>query len=144
VTLVEVLLTLVLLAIVFASATPFFLSYLWTSTVTAGGQEMSAALNRARQIAVTTRSSICVRIDGARYRFLRNARCDDRDRWIGLGSDGNGNFRFQSNVRLEGDTDGPVFTPIGSALAEKRIRVIGPRGNSMEIVVDPSGRIYTR
>lgn len=142
-TLVELVVSLALALIVLGSAIPMLLSYLWSSTTDSGARELRTALNRARQIAVTNRSNVCVRVGGSRYQFLPNARCDDSDPWRGPGSDERGNFRVANNVRLEGPLDGPVFTPTGSTLAEKEIRVFGPRGDSLRVKVDRNGRIYT-
>ena len=66
---VELTVVVAVIAILMAASAPFFISYLRTSALRAGAEEMVSVLNRARQIAIRDNTSMCVASDGTRVRF---------------------------------------------------------------------------
>src|SRR5215475_2486186 len=65
----ELVVVVAVIAILTAASAPFFLSYLRTSTLRAGAEEMATVLNRARQLAIRDNTSMCVTSDGTRAQY---------------------------------------------------------------------------
>src|SRR5262245_56846897 len=61
---VELTVVVAVIGVLMAASAPFFLSYLRTSALRGGAEEMASALNRARQIAIRDNTSMCVTNDG--------------------------------------------------------------------------------
>ena len=145
-TLAELLVVIAVTAILAAISIPLFATYLQSSTVKAGAQEMRTALNWAKQLAIRLRQPICVQPVGNGYQFLQNT-C------AGLpvppatapGADGGGTFRLQNNVAVTVSPGNvaPVFTPLGAAAPGGQLRVTGPSGNFLTVTVTPAGQITT-
>src|SRR4030095_12234730 len=87
----ELIVTVGVIGILMAASAPFFLSYLRTSALRGGAEEMAAVLNRARQIAIHDNTSMCVTGDGIRVQF-RIATCGGTI-WARTGTDGTGFIR---------------------------------------------------
>ena len=139
--LAELLVVIAVIAILAAIALPSFVTYLQSSTVRAGAQEMRTGLNQAKQLAITRRQNICVQPVGNGYQFQPNA-CGNAP-LIMPGTDGTGTFRLQNNVVVTISTAAPVFTPLGAAAPAGQLRVTGPAGNALTVTVSVAGRITT-
>jgi prepilin-type N-terminal cleavage/methylation domain-containing protein len=70
----ELIVTVAVISILMAASAPFFLSYLRTSALRGGAEEMVTVLHRARQIAIRDNTSMCVTSNGTRVQF-RIATC---------------------------------------------------------------------
>ena len=144
--LAELLVVTAIIAILTAMSIPLFTTYLQSSTVRAGAQEMRTGLNWARQLAITLRQSICVQpVGGTGYQFRQTTCAGAVVPPASVpGADATGTVRLQNNVVLtvsQGNV-APVFTPLGGAQAGQ-LTVTGPSGNSLTVTVSPAGRITT-
>lgn len=145
--LVELLVVIAVIAILSAVAIPLFMTYLRSSNVSAGAQEMRTAMNRAKQLAITQRQPICVQpFGGNGYQFRQNT-C------LGAlvpaatapGADATGTFRLANDVTVtvSAGNVAPVFTPLGGATPAGQLRVTGRAGNFLTVTVSGTGRITT-
>ena len=141
--LAELLVVIAVIAILAAISIPLFITYLQSSTVRAGAQEMRTALNQAKQLAITRRQNICVQPVGNGFQFQPNA-CGSAP-LIMPGTDGTGTFRVQNNVAVtvSAGNVAPVFTPLGAAAPAGQLTVTGPAGNALTVTVSGAGRITT-
>ena len=144
--LAELLVVIAVIAILAAIAIPSFVTYLQSSTVRAGAQEMRTGLNQAKQLAITTRQNICVQPVGNGYQFRQNTCAGPVvPATLALGADGTGTFRLQNNVvvTVSPGNVAPVFTPLGAAAPAGQLTVTGPAGNALTVTVSVAGRITT-
>lgn len=141
--LAELLVVIAVIAILAAITIPFFVTYLQSSTVRAGAQEMRTGLNQAKQLAITNRQNICVQPVGNGYQFQPTL-CGNPP-LILPGADGTGTFRLQNNVvvTVSPGNAAPVFTPLGAAAPAGQLRVTGPSGNFLTVTISVAGRITT-
>ncbi len=141
--LAELLVVIAVIAILAAITIPFFVTYLQSSTVRAGAQEMRTGLNQAKQLAITLRQNVCVQPAGTGYQF-RNA-CPAGALLPAAnitGADSTGTFRLQNNVTVTSVAPA-TFTPLGSATLAGTYTVTGPSGNFLTVTVSVAGRITT-
>jgi prepilin-type N-terminal cleavage/methylation domain-containing protein len=142
--LAELLVVIAVIGILAVIATPFFWTYLQSSTVRAGALEMRTALNQGKQLAITRRQNICVQPVGNGYQFLQNTCAGAAlPATVVPGADGTGTFRLQNNVVVTVNTVAPVFTPLGNAAPAGQLRVTGPSGGTLTVTVSAAGRITT-
>ena len=134
----ELIVTVAVIGILMAASAPFFLSYLRTSALRGGAEEMATVLNRARQLAIRDNTSMCVTNDGTRVQF-RVATCGGTI-WTGTGTDATGFIRLANSITV---TSGQVvFTYMGTATAAATYTVTNPRdGRTMSVAVTPAGRV---
>ena len=148
-TLAELLVVIAVIGILSAMAVPFMMTYLRSSTVRAGAQEMRTALNRGKQLAITLRQNICVQpVGGNGYQFLQNTCAGAALVPVAInnpvpGADGTGTFRLQNSVAVAVNTAAPIFTPLGNASQAGELRVTGPSGDCLKVTVSAAGRITT-
>lgn len=146
-TLAELLVVIAVIAVLTALAIPLFITYLQSSSVRAGAQEMRTALNRGKQLAITLRQNICVQpVGGNGFQFLQNTCLGALvPATTAPGSDATGTFRLQNNVvvAVSPGNVAPVFTPLGGAAPGGQLRVTGPAGNFLTVTVSGAGRITT-
>jgi prepilin-type N-terminal cleavage/methylation domain-containing protein len=142
--LAELLVVIAVIAILTALSIPLFVTYLQSSAVRAGAQELRIALNRAKQLAITLRQPICFQPIANGYQF-RQVTCAGAalPATQAPGADGTGTFRLQNNVVVTINTAAPVFTPLGNAAPAGQLRVTGPSGNFLTVTVTAAGRIQT-
>lgn len=127
------------IGIVMAASAPFFLSFIRTSTLRAGAEEMSTVLNRARQLAIQDNRSMCVTRTGSHVQY-RVGSCGGAV-WTGPGTDGGGLIRLANDITVASGPD-VVFTYIGTATAAGTYTVANPQdGRTLSVVVAPSGRV---
>jgi Tfp pilus assembly protein FimT len=136
---VELLVTVGVISIIMAASAPFFLSYLRTSALRGGAEEMATVLNRARQVAIRDNVSMCVTNDGTRVQF-RIASCGGTI-WTGPGTDSTGFIQLSNSITVT-SAQNVVFTYMGIATVAGTYTVTNPRdGRTMSVVVIPSGRV---
>ena len=153
--LAELLVVIAVIAILSAVAIPLFMTYLRSSNVSAGAQEIRTAMNRAKQLAITQRQPICVCAPpicvpavGNGYQFRQNT-CVPLGALVPAatapGSDSTGTFRLANNVTVTVSPGNvaPVFTPLGGATPGGQLRVTGRAGNFLTVTVSGAGRITT-
>ena len=146
--LAELLVVIAAIGILAAMSIPLFASYMRSSTVRAGAQEMRTALNRGKQLAITLRQNICVQPVGNGYRYLQNTCGGPPLLPVAVnnpvaGADGTGTFRLQNSVVVTVNTAAPIFTPLGNASQAGQLRVTGPSGNFLTVTISAAGRVTT-
>jgi len=136
-TLVELVLTAAVIAIMATLAVPFILTASQTLTMSRGAREIQAALLQARVVAIASRQNICFQPVTGGYAY-RKATCAGTA-WTGPNTDAAGTFRPADNVALSGAA--AIFTPFGTASQTTVITVSVVGGNSTTVTVQPSGRV---
>ena len=128
-----------MLGIVAVTATPSLLTAWRASTFTAAVGELSAALTRARQLAVTENTSVCVQAAGAGVR-LRSRGCAGAV-WTGPGTDPDGLIRLSGELEVVSD-GAIVFTRLGGAAPAGTFTLRdSATGRSRRVVVAATGQI---
>ena len=139
--LVELTVILAITAAVTLVAAPTLLSYWDSWTLQAAARELASAMNLGRQLAIATRSPVCIDVNGTNLR-LRVGGCAG-DAWTGPLTDAAGRIRISdpatlalsSNARL-------VFTTLGAASPAATYTLRHARTQvSRTVVVAGSGRI---
>jgi prepilin-type N-terminal cleavage/methylation domain-containing protein len=137
-TLMELMVVIGLIGVIMAIASPFLLSYLRTSALRAGAEELSTVLGRARQLAITDNTSMCVTNDGTRVQY-RVGSCGGTV-WTGPGTSTTGFIQLGNDITASGGN--VVFTYIGTATTPGTYTVTNPRdGRTLSVVVTGAGRI---
>ena len=137
----ELLVVIAMIGVITAIASPHFMSYWRTSSTTAAASELAAAINRARQLAISGNRSYCAEVSGTnvRYRENTNNNCTAGAIWTGPGTDNGGLIRLQNSMSVSG---GPVvFTSLGAAALAGTFTVTNPNGGTRAVVVAASGRV---
>lgn len=140
--LIELVVVVAIFGIIASMALPQLVSYLTVASSTAGLQEMRVALGRAKQLAITSRQSICVAVvanSTPTYQY-RQGNCGGTA-WLGSGSDAAGNFRLESTVTLANGGANPIFTPLGTASQGGTLSVTPYGGTAQTVTVTTAGRI---
>ena len=137
-TLNELFVVIGLVGVLMAISTPFFLSFIRTSTLRAGAEEMTTVLHRARQLAIKDNTSMCVTNAGNRVRYFVGP-CGGTV-WTGPNTDAAGFIQLASNISM---TTGQVtFTYIGTATAPASYTVTNPPdASSLTVNVTAAGRV---
>ncbi len=136
----ELVVTMAIIGIVAAIGTPYFISYWRAARLRAGAEELAAALNGARQLAISRNSTVCVTNDGTRIRYHVGG-CGNAA-WTGPTTDSQGWIRLTEGVRVTGATANPVFTFLGAANPAARFTVQHPTdGATLTVTVAASGRV---
>jgi Tfp pilus assembly protein FimT len=122
-----------------AAAAPFFLSYLRTSALRSGAEEMATVLNRARQIAIRDNTSMCVTNNATSVQF-HVATCGGTV-WTGPGTDSSGVITLANAITVSSGQN-IVFTYLGTASTAGAYTVTNPRdGRTMSVTVTAAGRV---
>ena len=139
--LVELMAVLAITATVMLVATPTLLTYWDTWSLQAGARELASAINLGRQLAIATRTSICIDVIETALRF-RVGGCAG-DVWTGAVTDASGSIRISDPATVAISSNGRlVFTALGAATpaATYTLRHVRTQG-SRAVVVAASGRI---
>jgi prepilin-type N-terminal cleavage/methylation domain-containing protein len=136
-TLVELVATIAVIAIMAAIALPFILSASRSLTMSRGAREMQAALLQARAVAITSRQNVCFQPVTGGYAYLKGT-CAGTP-WTGPNTDAAGVFRPADNVTMAGAA--AIFTPFGTASQTTVLTVSVTGGHSTTVTVQPSGRV---
>jgi prepilin-type N-terminal cleavage/methylation domain-containing protein len=138
-TAIELIVVVGVIGIIMAASAPFFLSFLRTSTLRAGAEEMSGVLSRARQLAIRDNISMCVTRTGSQLQY-RIGSCGGAI-WTGPGTDGAGFIQLANNITVASGPD-VVFTYIGTATTAGTYTVANPQDSrTLSVIVAPSGRV---
>jgi prepilin-type N-terminal cleavage/methylation domain-containing protein len=137
-TAIELLVVVAVIGIIMAASAPSLLSYLRTSRLRAGAEEMTTVLAQARQLAIKDATTMCVTNNGSRVQY-RVGTCAGTV-WTGPGTDSAGFIQLANNITV---TAGQVtFSYIGTAPVAGTYTVADPHdGRTLSVVVASSGRI---
>jgi prepilin-type N-terminal cleavage/methylation domain-containing protein len=137
--LTELVVVVALLGILSLFAVPNLVSYYQSSSLTAGAEQLAAVMNRARHLAISRNTSVCVEINGTTVR-LRTASCAGTI-WTGVGTDSAGTIVIANNLQVAGATNA-VFTNTGGASTAATYSLTDPKtGHSRNVVVVATGRV---
>jgi prepilin-type N-terminal cleavage/methylation domain-containing protein len=141
VTMTELVVAIVVIAILVSLAMPTAVGYVTAARVRWGAREVQNGLTRARLLAVSTRQSICIDLaaGGIGY-LLRQGGCAGTA-WIGSGTNGAGVFAVSNTVTLANTGTRPVFTPFGTASQTGTLTVTVTGGQPVTVTVRPSGNV---
>ncbi len=142
-TLAELLVVIAVIGILAAMTIPLMMTYVRSSTVRAGAQELRTGLNRAKQLAITLRQNVCVQPAGTGYQFRNTCPGGALLPTANItGADSTGTFRLQNNVTVTSGAPA-TFTPLGSATLAGTYTVTGPPPppNTLNVTVSVAGRI---
>lgn len=139
--LVELTIVLAITATVAVLVAPTLLTYWDTWSLQAGARELATAINLGRQLAIASRTSICVDLNGASLRF-RVGGCGGSV-WRGPVTDASGSIRISDPTMLAVSSSGrPVFTTLGAASPGATYTLRHARTHaSRTVIVAGSGRI---
>jgi type IV fimbrial biogenesis protein FimT len=147
-TLVELLAVIALIVIVTAISAPFYLSYQRAQETNGAARELVAALNQARQLAITRSTSFSVESQTNPQNRIRLCSgvatpCPGGSVWIGPSTDSTGWVVLDNGARI---TQNPRITfsslgapPVGGS-GTLRVQNSSATG-CLDVVVSPSGRI---
>ena len=142
----ELVVVVAVIGILMAVSMPFFISFLRTSSLRAGAEEMATVLGQARQLAIRNNTRVCVTGNGTAIQYLVGtaADCSGGTIWTGPSTDGAGFIRLGNAITVA-SAQNAVFTYIGTAeLAGGTYTVTNPQNAStLSVSVAPSGRIST-
>lgn len=159
--LAELIVVVAVIGILAAVGMPTFISYLRTSTLKGGAQELVAALNQGRQLAIKENESVCIKSDvanpnyGTKIRFVRGnctttATCSSTANvspcvWTGPGTDSSGYVTLSNRIEARPPAADVSFTYLGAASAGSfSVRAIDNTSGTATVSVAASGRInYT-
>jgi prepilin-type N-terminal cleavage/methylation domain-containing protein len=145
-TMVELTVVLAIVGIISAVGIPTLWTYLRSATLRAGAEEAVAILNAARQLAIRTSTTVCVRNDGTRLRYHVGS-CSATP-WSGSGTDANGNIQLANQLRV-GGTNNLCFNDLGAGTATPApcvpngtLIVASPAGSAtVNVVMATTGRL---
>jgi Tfp pilus assembly protein FimT len=139
--LVELTVVLAITGTVAVVVAPTLLSYWDVWSLQAGARELAVTINAGRQLAIASRTSICVDLSDAQLRF-RVGGCAG-DVWRGPITDASGSIRISDPTTLNVSANGrPVFTTLGAATPGATYTLRHARTHaSRTVVVGGSGRI---
>ena len=137
--LTDLIATIGLIGVLSTLSVPNMLKYWQNSTVNAGAHEFAAVLTRARTLAVTRNTAVCVQV-AATTVTLHLVDCAGTQ-WAGPGTDSNGVIRLSNNLQIGGGATA-TFTSFGSAVPTATFTVTDPKtGLSRSVVVTATGRV---
>jgi prepilin-type N-terminal cleavage/methylation domain-containing protein len=125
-------------------AVPNLLSYYQSSSLTAGTEQLAAVMSRARHLAISRNTSVCVERVGTTVR-LRMVTCAGNV-WTGIQETGvvtssTGIIQIANDLHISGGTNA-IFTNAGGASTPATYTLTDPRtGRSRNVVVTSTGRV---
>jgi Tfp pilus assembly protein FimT len=136
----EVLVTMAVIGAISVAVTPSLIAYWRSATTKAAAQELAAGLNQARHLAIAQNQSVCVQVQGGRYRY-RLTNCAGTI-WLGPATTGDDGFvRLTNSVTITSNAN-PVFDYLGAAAPAATFTVTNPAGGQTRtVVVSVSGRV---
>ena len=138
--LAEILVFVAVIGIIASVGVPAFLSYWRAATLKGGAQELRTILNRARQLAISQNTTVCVVQSGNKVQFLKGG-CTGTV-WTGPGTDGNGWLTLENGITVTSATANVVFNFMGDATTAGVYTVQNPVDNSaLTVTVSLPGRI---
>jgi prepilin-type N-terminal cleavage/methylation domain-containing protein len=145
-TMVELTVVLAIVGIISTISIPMLSTYLRAATLRAGAEEAVAVLNAARQLAIRTSTTVCVRNDGTRMRYHVGS-CGVAP-WSGSGTDAGGNIQLANDLRV-GGTNNLCFNDLGAGTATPTpcapngtLTVTSPAGGAtLNVIMATTGRL---
>ncbi len=142
-TLAELCVVLAIVGLLSATAIPMLMTYWHASTLGAGALELAAAINHARQLAISLNAPVCVATGRGRLRLesvSANA-CTG----VPLAVSGPTAFELASGLVVENAGPSVVLTSLGAAIPGGTFSVTHPvTGARRTVVVAASGRVSVR
>ena len=139
--LTELIVVIAIFGVVSLATIPNLVSFQRAAATRAGAQELANIVNRARWLAISNRTMVCLVTTSYRVQ-VKTGGCAGTN-WTGAGTDSNGTFGLQNGMRV---TTNPqvVFSPLGTATTTGSFTVQNTADNStMTVTVAGSGRITT-
>ena len=135
----EMVVVVAVLGVVAATAAPSLLAAWRASAFAAGVGELSAALSRARHLAIAENTSVCVQPAGVGVR-LRTRGCAGAV-WTGPGTDPSGLIRLSGDLDVAGE-GAIVFTHLGGAVPAGTFTLSDRvTGRARRVVVASTGQV---
>jgi type IV fimbrial biogenesis protein FimT len=135
----ELIVVVALVGVLAALGVPSLLRYWQTSALAAGADELSGVLSRARALAVTQNTTVCVQVTGTSVRFVIPT-CAGTV-WTGTGTDAAGLIRLSSSLQISGGASA-IFTSTGGANPGATYTVTNPQDSKTRTVqVLTTGRV---
>ncbi len=139
--LVELIVVVALLGVLSVLAVPNLLSYYQSSSLTAGAEQLAAVMNRARHLAISRNTSVCVERTGTQVRLRLGSCVDATVVWGGPGTDSTGAIQIATDLQVGGAATA-IFTNAGGASTPGIFSVTDPKTNrSRNVVVASTGRV---
>lgn len=153
--LIELVVVMAVIGILMAAGMPTFLGYLKTSALKGGAQEVVAALNQGRQLAIKNNETVCVKADtasgtyGTKIRFLRGnctttVMCGSSPCiFTGAGTDASGYITLANRMEINPPSPDIQFSYLGAATQGGAFTVRSKDNTSgtATVTVASSGRI---
>ena len=137
--LTDVIAAIGLIGVLSVMSVPNLLRYWQTSTVNAGAHEFATVLARARTLAVTRNTAVCVQVTATTV-TLHLVNCAGVQ-WAGPGTDSSGVIQLSNNLQIGGGATA-TFTSFGSAIPTATFTVTDPKtGLSRSVAVTATGRV---
>lgn len=138
---VELIVVVGLVGLLTTLAVPNMLTYWRQSSLSAGASELAGVLNRARQLAISQNTVVCVQVTGSSVQF-RTAGCAATNPvWAGPGTSRHGAITLSNGLQVAGATSA-VFTNLGAASPGATYTVTDPRtSQARDVVVASTGRV---
>jgi prepilin-type N-terminal cleavage/methylation domain-containing protein len=139
--LTELVVVVALLGILSVFAVPNLVAYYQSSSLTAGAEQLAAVMNRARHLAISQNTSVCVERTGTTVR-LRTVSCAGTI-WTGVGTDSAGTIQIANNLQVGGAATA-LFTNVGAAATTTNytFSLTDPKtGLARNVVVVSTGRV---
>ena len=135
----ELIVVVALIAIMATLGVPSLLSYWQSSQLSAGTEQLASVMNRARQLAIRTNTSVCVERTGTNIR-LRTGTCAGTI-WTGVGTDGAGLIQIANGLQVGGATSA-IFTNMGGASTTATYTLTDPTtSRSRSVIVAATGQV---
>ena len=135
----ELIVVIALIGVLAVLGVPNLLTYWQTSTLGAGADEFAGILGRARALAVTQNTTVCVQVVGTSVRFVIPG-CAATV-WTGTGTDAAGVIRLSGGLQISGGASA-IFTSTGGANPGATYVVTNPQdGNTRSVAVSTTGRL---
>lgn len=141
---IELLITLVVIGIVAAIGYPYAATYLQTAQLRGAAQEVATIVNGARQLAIARNTNVCVTLSGtaALYRTGTSTACGGGAVYVGPTTAADGTMTLQNTMQISGTTANVTFSALGAAVTAGTYTVRNPTtGGTMNVVVSAAGRV---
>ena len=142
--LAELVVVMAVFGLTSAAVLPSFVGYLRAVTAGAGAREVSAALARARELAITSNQFVCVQVVSNRLRFRTGASqatvCGNGATWTGSTTNAQGQIALSGNHGLTSSQD-LVFNSFGGTTATSTFTVGDSASGYRTVTVTTTGRI---
>lgn len=131
---------LAVVAILCAITAPTLVGYRHATALRAGAQELAAAINHARQLAISLNAPVCVAVGvgGLRLEGVSGNACTG----AALRVAGSATIELASGLLIENAGPKVILTSLGAAIPGGSYTVVHPvTGTSLRVVVAASGRV---